>query len=90
MESPQGKRLLSKDERAKYEDAYLYVYVSGDSVSLFKPITVLRMRGAPNQYLVAGRYSAFSQDGQLYAPLNEDEQRSVMQQLGANKIVKFL
>lgn len=90
MESAPAKRLLTKDERQKYEDTYTYMYVTTDSSSVFRPITVLRARGAPNQYLVPGRYSGFSEEGQLYTPLTEEEQRQVMQQLGANKIVKFL
>jgi hypothetical protein len=88
--SGENKLVIPQEERSRYEENYQYLYLTTDSVSVFKPITVLRAKGAPNEYLVCGRYAGFDERGQLYTPLNEDEQREVVKQLGANKIVRFL
>lgn len=88
--SGENKRVLTNEERNRFEENYQYLYVTMDSVSVFKPITVLRTKGASNEVLVCGRYAGFDETGQLYAPLNENEQKEVVKQLGANKIVRFL
>ena len=81
--------LLSIEEKSKYEDAITYIYAGTDPSAVYKPITVYKERNA-SSYLVAGRYVGVTGTHLKYRPLTEDERKTVVEKLGAGKIVKFL
>jgi hypothetical protein len=84
-----GILLLSIEEKSKYEDAITYVYAGSDPSAVYKPITVYKERNA-SSYLVAGRYVGVTETHLKYRPLTEDERKTVVEKLGAGKIVRFL
>ena len=84
-----GVLLLSIDEKSKYEDAITYIYAGTDPSAVYKPITVYKERNA-SSYLVAGRYAGVTDTHLKYKSLTEDERKTVVEKLGAGKIVKFL
>jgi hypothetical protein len=81
--------LLKITDKTKYEDAITYMYAGTDPAAVHKPITIYKEKNA-NAYLVAGRYTGTSDTHLKYKPLNEEEQRIVVEKLGFGKIVKFL
>jgi hypothetical protein len=81
--------LLAIADKSKYEDAITYVYAGTDPAAVHKPITIYKEKNA-NAYLVAGRYAGTSDTHLKYKPLNEDEQRIVVEKLGSGKVVRFL
>ena len=84
-----GILLLSIEEKSKYEDAITYIYAGTDPSAVYKPITVYKERNA-SSYLVAGRYVGVTETHLKYRPLTEDERKTVVEKLGAGKIVRFL
>jgi len=80
---------LKLEEKEQFEDGVTYVYAGTDSAAVHKPITVYKRKNS-NEYLVAGRYAGFTDTGLMYKPLNSEEQKLVVERLGAGKIVKFL
>ncbi len=81
--------LLKVEDKKKFEDNVMYIYVGTDVAAVHKPITVYKERNA-SAYLVAGRYVGFDETHLKYKSLNEDERRLVVEKLGTGKIVKFL
>ncbi len=81
--------LLSVEDKKKYEDAISYLYAGTDPAAVHKPITIYKERNA-QAYLVAGRYMGANDIHLKYKPLNAEEQKIVVEKLGAGKIVRFL
>lgn len=81
--------LLSVEDKKKYEDAITYLYAGTDPAAVHKPITIYKERNA-NAYLVAGRYAGANDTHLKYKPLNDEEQKIVVEKLGSGKIVRFL
>ncbi len=67
------KKRIGKLDLLKYDSNPLYFYTEKDSLNR---ITVLKEQ-AKEVYLVAGRYTAFSDDARLYSPLSEEERKEV-------------
>ena len=80
---------LSIEEKRKYEDAITYIYAGTDPAAAYKPITVYKEKNA-SSYLVAGRYVGVTDTHLKYRTLTDDERRTVVEKLGAGKVVKFL
>jgi len=81
--------LLSVEDKKKYEDAITYLYAGTDPAAVHKPITIYKEKNA-NAYLVAGRYAGADDTHLRYKPLNDEEQKIVVEKLGTGKIVRFL
>jgi hypothetical protein len=81
--------LLKIADKSKYEDAITYMYAGTDPAAVHKPITIYKEKNS-NVYLVAGRYASTTDTHLKYKPLNEEEQRVVVEKLGSGKIIKFL
>jgi hypothetical protein len=81
--------LLSVEDKKKFEDAIMYLYAGTDAAAVHKPITIYKERNA-SAYLVAGRYAGANDTHLKYKPLNEEEQKIVVEKLGSGKIVRFL
>ncbi|MGA2627201.1 MAG: hypothetical protein ABSF63_09095 [Candidatus Bathyarchaeia archaeon] len=81
--------LLKIEDKAKYDDAITYLYAGTDAAAVHKPITIYKEKGT-NAYLVAGRYTGFTETHLKYKPLNGEEQKIVTEKLGAGKILRFL
>ena len=81
--------LLKIEEKAKYEDAITYIYAGTDPAAVHKPITVYKEKNS-NSYLVAGRYTGFTETHLKYKILNAEERRIVAEKLGAGKVIRFL
>ena len=81
--------LLRIEDKKNYEDAITYLYAGTDPAAVHKPITIYKEKNA-NAYLVAGRYVGVTETHLKYKPLNEGEQKIVVEKLGSGKIVKFL
>jgi hypothetical protein len=80
---------LRIEDKQKYEDLVTYIYAVSDPAAVHRPITVYKEKNA-SAYLVAGRYAGFTGTHLKYKPLNEEEQKLVVEKLGSGKIVKFL
>jgi hypothetical protein len=80
---------LKVEDKSKYEDAITYMYAGTDPAAVHKPITIYKVKNA-NAYLVAGRYASATDTDLKYKPLNEEEQKIVVEKLGSGKIIKFL
>ena len=90
MKADDGKvGLLRIEDKAKYEDAITYVYAGSDPAAVHKPITIYKEKNA-NSYLVAGRYAGVTEAYLMYKPLDSEEQKVVVEKLGAGKIIRFL
>jgi len=81
--------LLKIEDKAKYEDAITYIYAGTDPAAVHKPITIYREKNSSG-YLVAGRYVGVTETHLKYKPLDAEEQRVVVEKLGAGKIIRFL
>ena len=81
--------LLKIEEKAKFEDAITYIYAGTDPAAVHKPITVYKEKNS-NSYLVAGRYTGFTETHLKYKILNAEERRIVAEKLGAGKVIRFL
>ena len=81
--------LLRIEDKVKYEDAVTYIYAGTDPAAVHKPITVYKEKNS-NSYLVAGRYTGVTETHLKYKPLNAEEQKIVVEKLGAGKIIRFL
>jgi hypothetical protein len=86
-ESPVG--LLKISDKQKYEDNVTYIYAGSDPSAVHKPITVYKEKNA-SAYLVAGRYSGFTETHLKYEQLTDEERRLVVEKLGSGKVVRFL
>ncbi len=81
--------LLKVEDKARYEEAFTYVYAGTDPAAVHKPITIYKEKNA-NAYLVAGRYVGATDTHLKYKRLTEQEQKLVAEKLGSGKIIKFL
>ena len=81
--------LLKIEDKKRFEDAITYLYAGTDPAAVHKPITIYKEKNA-NAYLVAGRYVGVTETHLKYKPLNEEDQKIVVEKLGSGKIVKFL
>jgi hypothetical protein len=81
--------LFKIGDKAKYDDAITYLYAGTDPAAVHKPITIYKEKNA-NTYLVAGRYTGVTETHLKYKPLNPEEQKIVIEKLGAGKIIRFL
>ncbi len=77
MAMQQVKKTLPKRELSKYDYIPLYFYTEKDSLNR---VTVLKETGKES-YLVAGRYSGFTDEARLYTPLTEEEWKEVEKML---------
>lgn len=68
---------LPKTELTKYDYIPVYLYTEKDGLNR---ITVLKEVGKES-YLVAGRYSSFTEESRLYTPLTEEEMKEVEKML---------
>lgn len=80
---------LKIEDKEKFEDTTTYVYAGTDPGAAFKPITIYKEKNA-SSYVVAGRYAGVTDTHLKYKPLSESEQKTVVEKLGAGKIIKFL
>ena len=81
--------LLKIEDKSKFEDSMTYLYAGTDPAAVHKPITIYKEKNA-NAYVVAGRYVGVTETHLKYKPLNEEEQKVVVEKLGSGKVVKFL
>jgi hypothetical protein len=81
--------LLSVEDKKKFEDSITYLYAGTDPAAVHKPITIYKEKNA-NAYLVAGRYAGSNDTHLKYKPVNNEEQKIVVEKLGSGKIVRFL
>lgn len=81
--------LMKISEKQKYEDNVIYIYAGSDPSAVHKPVTVYKEKNA-SAYLVAGRYSGFTETHLKYKPLTDEERRIVVEKLGSGKVVRFL
>jgi len=81
--------LFKIGDKAKYEDAITYLYAGSDPAAVHKPITIYKEKNS-NAYLVAGRYTGVTETHLKYKPLNAEEEKLVIEKLGAGKIIRFL
>ena len=81
--------LLKIEDKAKYEDAFTYMYAGTDAAAVHKPITIYKEKNA-TAYVVAGLYAGATETHLKYKPLNEEERKLVAEKLGAGKVIKFL
>jgi hypothetical protein len=70
---PIEKKQLSKKDIQKFDPTPLYLYTAKDSLNR---VTVLKELNK-DAYLIAGRYSGYSNDHRLYTPLSEEESKEV-------------
>ena len=89
MTMQQTKNPLPKKELTKYDNIPVYLYTEKDSLNR---ITILKEIGK-DSYLVAGRYSGFTNEARLYNPLTEEEKKEVEKLLkirSKDSVINFL
>ncbi len=89
MTMQQAKNRLPKTELTKYEYIPLYFYTEKDALNR---ITILKEIGKES-YLVAGRYTGFTDEARLYNPLIDEERKEVEKLLkirSKDAIISFL
>jgi len=67
------KKRISKTDIQKYDPTPLYLYTAKDQLNR---VTVLK-EANKDAYLIAGRYSGYSEDHRLYNPLREEERQEI-------------
>jgi hypothetical protein len=67
------KKKLSKKDIQKFDPTPLYLYTEKD---LLNRVTILKESNR-DAYLIAGRYSGYSDDHRLYTPLSEEESKEI-------------
>ncbi len=67
------KKRISKEEITKYDSTPLYLYTAKDQLNR---VTVLKELSR-DAYLIAGRYSGFSDNHRLYNPLTDEDAQEI-------------